>query len=388
MRPSHTILDTWQKENERIATELSRCLTDRNCNDNQTSVVLISSKHWTEGLYKGRRSGENIWCFAALEEMHYSVLFAPTIDDIVDYWERYPDNVRVIIADGDQIIDCVAQDWCLKNEANPGGIPLWRLFAFHFWAGPMHPLGRPWTLSPENFPVIYGNQAGHTYIGYSVERTCMEHTYTPAAMRPRQVYVLAKDLSYFYESKFSWDNGTFERLSARLNVEFVAGISNDTRFPSEWPAGIRNLGVLKPTEFYEQLGKSRALLGIGRPSLSPSPWDALCLGVPFINPVREYNPKNPQVQWQWQSQHDALKYVKEPYNYNVFSHDEEGLAAALSRALDTPIERYIPTTMMMESLKIRIGAFVEKDWFAEAQTLLNQRILNGEEVCSLFGLTV
>ena len=44
--------------------------------------------------------------------------------------------------------------------------------------------------------------------------------------------------------------------------------------------GITNLGRLGKIEFYEELGRSFVFLGVGRPRISPSPWDALCMGLP------------------------------------------------------------------------------------------------------------
>ena len=40
-----------------------------------------------------------------------------------------------------------------------------------------------------------------------------------------------------------------------------------------------------PDDFMMEVAKSKVMLGIGSPRWSPSPYYALCLGVPFINPV-------------------------------------------------------------------------------------------------------
>ena len=44
--------------------------------------------------------------------------------------------------------------------------------------------------------------------------------------------------------------------------------------------GLTNVGQLNKTEFYEQLASASVLVGVGKPRISPSPWDALCMGVP------------------------------------------------------------------------------------------------------------
>lgn len=43
---------------------------------------------------------------------------------------------------------------------------------------------------------------------------------------------------------------------------------------------------LNSTEFSWEVASSKAMIGMGNPYWSPSPYYALCLGVPFINPVR------------------------------------------------------------------------------------------------------
>ena len=45
---------------------------------------------------------------------------------------------------------------------------------------------------------------------------------------------------------------------------------------------------LRPEEFMAEVAKSKVMLGMGNPWWSPSPYYALCLGVPFINPVSYY----------------------------------------------------------------------------------------------------
>jgi hypothetical protein len=51
------------------------------------------------------------------------------------------------------------------------------------------------------------------------------------------------------------------------------------------PETVRNMGKLTPEKFAAEVKESKALLGIGSPGWSPSPYHALCQGVPFINPV-------------------------------------------------------------------------------------------------------
>ncbi|KAF8290534.1 hypothetical protein DL93DRAFT_1086859 [Clavulina sp. PMI_390] len=48
-----------------------------------------------------------------------------------------------------------------------------------------------------------------------------------------------------------------------------------------------NIGLLDRPDFMREIARSVALLGVGRPAISPTPYQALCLGVPFINPIMD-----------------------------------------------------------------------------------------------------
>lgn len=96
--------------------------------------------------------------------------------------------------------------------------------------------------------------------------------------------------------------------------------------------------------FQEVVASSRVLLGIGLPGLSPTPYEALCLGVPFINPVEQWDKRDPEDRSKWKAQHDGLLYagVDEPYVYHVKVGDREGFERAIVKAMETPITRYVP----------------------------------------------
>jgi alpha-1,3(6)-mannosylglycoprotein beta-1,6-N-acetyl-glucosaminyltransferase len=50
------------------------------------------------------------------------------------------------------------------------------------------------------------------------------------------------------------------------------------------PEGIVKLGGQSKHEYEMLLAYSKALLGIGLPQISPSPYNALCAGVPVVMP--------------------------------------------------------------------------------------------------------
>lgn len=91
---------------------------------------------------------------------------------------------------------------------------------------------------------------------------------------------------------------------------------------------------------------------------SPTPYEALCLGVPFINPILDVSPPlvgyllllthNFLTQWdraqpgnrmKWTAQHGMLKLMNPPYVYNVFKDDLDGFMEAIEAAVTTPIDR-------------------------------------------------
>lgn len=214
------------------------------------------------------------------------------------------------------------------------------MFSFHFWAGNGNPLGNAWTLSPENWPVISpDNSRDNYYLGYSIEKTCLQIPITPNEERPRQAYVLAKETRYFFDNEYAWPTLAFD--AAPIDVELIAGIARHNPPPLDTlPKGITDVGKLNKTQFYEYLGRSRVLVGIGRPVLSPSPYDALCMSVPFINPVLSWDAKRPENRTLWLTQHEGLKYQDPPYVYHVRKGDVNGFWEALRTAMETPIERF------------------------------------------------
>ncbi|KAL0952653.1 hypothetical protein HGRIS_006896 [Hohenbuehelia grisea] len=370
--------DSWENENSKVMNALFKCAMENNCRENQTSVVMLSSPHFI-GILEGKTSGEDIWAlsiFKSLQEMGYTTIIAPRNYEMARTYRQYPDLVKIIIAEGSAAEACFKDSACIKRPEHPLGVPAWKIFAMHFWTGSAHPLGSKWTLSPENFGVIAPhNSKDNFYLGYSIERTCREIPITPSLERPAQGYVFAKQISYFYGKNYAWPNISWE---PPFDLKLYAGMRNDTNYPSEVPKGITNLGLLPKHEFYEKVGQSRVFIGVGSPQLSPSPYDALCMGVPFINPVRGWDKEDPENRHKWEAQHEGLRYEDPPYVYNVKTGDEKGLWEAIRQAVENPIDRYIPPAMTMEALKSRVGRLVEGDWRSKAVELLEERQVSGK----------
>ncbi|KAF4588774.1 hypothetical protein EYR40_010329 [Pleurotus pulmonarius] len=372
------VTDNWQNENNKAMHALMSCMVNRTCKENQTSIVLLSSEHFSHSI-AGHVSGEDIWAISvliSLQEMGYTTIYAPKNEELARSYRRFPDLVKAVILEGADSKRCFDDPKCIKTLTHPLGVPVWKMFSFHFWTGAEHPLGNRWTLSPENYPVLApGNSKDNFYLGYSIERTCVKKPFIPGDDRPMQAYILAKQLSYFTNKNYMWKGVS---LVPPFPLDLVAGMRNDTKGPSSIPDGINNLGQLNQQDFYEQLSKSRVLIGIGNPRLSPSPYDALCMGVPFINPIFNWNRDDPLDRNSWETQHDGLKFQEPPYVYHVQRDDGEGLWAAVKEAMNHPIPRYIVPDMSMDALKYRLGVLVEGDWKTPAEEILRERKATGK----------
>ena len=118
--------------------------------------------------------------------------------------------------------------------------------------------------------------------------------------------MLMKQLAYVYQDRFAWNRTWFETVSSELSTTFVGAwlIEQDYQWDAEKNGplidienpekGVVNLrtnssqeGLFGPEKWLEEVRISKVMLGMGNPWWSPSPYHALCAGVPFINPVSE-----------------------------------------------------------------------------------------------------
>jgi hypothetical protein len=106
---------------------------------------------------------------------------------------------------------------------------------------------------------------------------------TPAQKpKIKHAYLLSKQMRYMTGATFSWTLPGLAEIQKRLNIKILGGIKNDRPLLADLFVlhNLTNLGQLNKTEFYTQLAMSSVLVGVGKPRISPSPWDALCMGVP------------------------------------------------------------------------------------------------------------
>ncbi|KAF7323838.1 hypothetical protein MKEN_00605100 [Mycena kentingensis (nom. inval.)] len=391
--PEHT--HPWTLHNQGAMQSLFACLESVNCAQNQTKVILLASYHF-RGALSGWDGGEDLWArstIIALGNLGYTILYAttPHLQRTIQLYQTMPNLISMVLLDVGDMMTCFNDDstLCVKSHDNPDGIPAHKIFTFNWWEDSAHPLDERWDLSPEAYP---GSK--HTYLGYSIEPSCAQRTFVPHSERAKQVYVMGKNGDYFAAGNRAWEPHTLERAAeairppsvdagagAEAQVRFLVGIREDG-LPAEFAAVekkgmLKDLGRLSPEEFYSRLSHSVALLGMGSPRTSPSAYDALCLGVAFINPVHSWDRDYPTDRTRWVAQHETLKYLDPPYVYNVFVNDDEGFVRAVKEATERPFSSFIPKHMRFPAIEERLGKIINTDWKGRAEELMEQRRKGG-----------
>lgn len=251
----------------------------------------------------------------SFEELGYSVFYAcdASFDftEAMIYWRLFRHITKVIFAEPSQIQQCIGNAACIKSEANPTGIPIWQMLAFNIWPGPAHELGANWTIGIDNLP-----DSQNRYLGYSLEKSCRKPGLIPFDERSDKAFAFGKDIRYFNERDFAWSLDDFAYLSRELHLNLVGGysVAPGTNISTiHVPPEIENLGFLAKDDFLKEIGSSKVLIGIGNPLISPTPHDALCLGVPFINPILAWDPENPEDRTHWITQHNGLLEAEPPH---------------------------------------------------------------------------
>ncbi|BEJ18274.1 hypothetical protein CspHIS471_0705510 [Cutaneotrichosporon sp. HIS471] len=345
----------------------------------------------------------------AFRELNHTVLFSWGHMDTLLNYQALPELVTHVLWERSEYTICQNRndtnyrdmdkadyttkpwhDWqtgpkrCMQADDYPQGIPYWKSFHFWFFVETIHPLGGHWVLAPENYDLWYGNKVNHTYLGYSIEHGCK--LFPKFEHREHRGLILAKTLSYF-EKKV---NGFFNIIGqARDGVRSHSEGGKEVKFDLVTTVGakgdhiedpgIDSLGRMNQTEWTEILARSKLLLGIGRPIVSPSPYYALCMGVPFIQPVGNWDRNNPEDRSKWQTQQMGIRMIEEPYVYHVKTGDEDGLRDAMQRAVDNPIGPYVPPHMTWDAFMGRVRKLLTHDWHAEAKEYVAWKYDNAPE---------
>lgn len=282
-----------------------------------------------------------------MREMGYTFLFSTPQPDwgtlnaleLLQQYHQFPDLVKIIIAEGKFISWCFESASCVKYSEFPLGIPAWKFIDFAFWGASEHPVGPEWTVNPYRYDHI--GDKGLFYLGYSVERTCMRLPIVPLAERIDRAFIYGKNENYFQPKEFRWEGLSFDNFP----VPGVGGVLNMNTLaltpPEKLPPGLKNLGFTDRDTFVNEVARSKVLIGVGSPPESPTPYEALCVGVPFVNPIKNWDKDDPDNRAKWDSQHHALRWLDPPYVYNVRAGDLDGLRVAVAQAIANPIGRYV-----------------------------------------------
>lgn len=122
----------------------------------------------------------------AFQALNYTLLYAYSAMEVLQIYQQIPDLVPIIIMEGAELTKCAQRNatneydtgddsvpglWqspdrigCIKRKGFEEGIPIWKIFALHFWQGTASPIGQNWTLSPEDYESWQPGR-GNNYIG-------------------------------------------------------------------------------------------------------------------------------------------------------------------------------------------------------------------------------
>jgi hypothetical protein len=195
-----------------------------------------------------------------------------------------------------------------------------------------------------------------------------------------------KQLTYVYDHRFSWNRSYFSLAAEELGIDFVGGwrieqhykwdpIKKGTMIDIEDKEHrVINKGRLNQTEFAHEIGLSKMLIGVGNPHWSPSPYNALCQGIPFLNPIVKWDPSDPWNKSKWDSQHPSLAPLDPPYVYSVHKGNYTGFVEAIKLGTQIEIPRFILEHMTEKAVQERLIRLLETDWKTEAAILLKERL--------------
>ncbi|BEJ16770.1 hypothetical protein CspHIS471_0601710 [Cutaneotrichosporon sp. HIS471] len=329
-----------------------------------------------------------------------------------DLARALPSSIHMYMTDANVAVRCLLDPRCVRPEdyvphANEslrfpdapadkvGVLPSWRVLGLSFWGArpnkwkgtphpcrdwgqcgdeewPFHILGNKWVLTPYAYP-------GHTHVPMSIEQACL--ALPPVTQEDKDqadaVIVLAKLPQYFHVGPAKTAVAAFGRIRDAITPTKLWTATTDNeieRYPL--PEAVTQLGKQDPETYQGLVGKARALLGIGLPVISPTPYEALCRGVPVILPYTDPKMPTPQPGWSMYGmsyQHGPLQALGEPYVYSYNVHDPDDLLDKLQRALRTPIEPFIPEDMKTSAVHARIREVLLHNWEGEYNRILRER---------------
>ncbi|GAA94683.1 glycosyltransferase family 18 protein [Mixia osmundae IAM 14324] len=279
------------------------------------------------------------------------------------------ESVKMVILDYITEPMCLDDSTCIRSDVFPTGMPRWKIFVWDAMANIMNYEDRSradWhiTAVPSSKTVI------GTFLGITISTECSKFQIVPSDQRNHSAYVLGKQRDFFAKSSLAWTAEDLAELKNATGLDLIAGVKqpkdeNDYVLPD----AIRNIGAASRDDFITRIGSAKVMLGVGLPTDSPSPFEALCMGTPVVFPVRKING------WQgdeWdgdlthfnpQSKLLADSVAGEPHVYHVVRGDRAGLIKAVQKAISTPIDPYLAPVLSDEKYLERFDGFMSKDWY-------------------------
>lgn len=111
----------------------------------------------------------------------------------------------------------------------------------------------------------------HTYIPYSIEQTCATAPQIASLEKSDKLFVLAKQSDYFQDPWSSVPAVFWQRTRNLTGLEVESVATGEVALPE----GVNSQGHVTREEFEVMVSKSKLMLGIGRPLISPSVYSAL-----------------------------------------------------------------------------------------------------------------
>ncbi|KAL1412095.1 hypothetical protein Q8F55_003092 [Vanrija albida] len=267
-------------------------------------------------------SGEAIWLYPvmkAAEEMRFNFITLH-MEEGWNVTQLLPSVVHSLWQNSVDTFKCQTNPLCIRPEdyvpaederfrhdlslvpkSRMGNLPPWRMFTVDFWGARASGYGAPginvegqWGITKDVkdwSPHLLGNKfqfvpypyPGHTHIPISIEQRCLHAEYVPYERRNQSALVLAKRNRLFHDDHNKPIEDKWPQIAGGLkdigyDLLAVATMEdkdeeNKKKYPI--PPELNNLGRLTSDGYSRLVSNQRALLGIGKPEISPSPYVAV-----------------------------------------------------------------------------------------------------------------
>ncbi|KAG7091462.1 hypothetical protein E1B28_010493 [Marasmius oreades] len=314
----------------------------------QPKVVLSTYGYVPCAMTVCSTTGEVIWLESLINSFRENnqFLLYTEYENLGKMYKKYGDVVTHVWSTDNHVIWCFNDTIsCIQSTENPDGIPPWKLFTFTFWGSPrgwqnflappepwsFNPLGGEWNLVPYRMP------DQHFYLGYHYTG-CQDLPFIPHSERKDQVLILAKRSEYFHRWTFL-EPSVWPVIKNKTGYNLISVSNSEEGYPV--PEALTLIGPMERHAYDVLLGSAKALLGIGRPRVSPSPFASLCRGVPVILPYKGTKcPAQPgDSTWCGDHQHGPAADIGPPYVYTVNSEGPiDDIVETIMTAVNTPIE--------------------------------------------------